>query len=86
MENGDLKDGRLPHPGRLHTTALGEARIKRNLSLTTEDVVRWCREKAEDDHVFICTRGKNWYVYAGDCVITIHRFSHTIITAHKHKG
>lgn len=30
---------------KLHTTDLGIIRIKKNLSLFTNDVVSWCREK-----------------------------------------
>jgi hypothetical protein len=66
----------------LHTTELGVERIKRNLGLTTNDVVGWCRQSilsAEN----IQRRGKNWYVYADKSVITVHAHSYTIITAHK---
>ena len=69
---------------KLHTTELGVVRIKRNLDLTSDDVVGWCREKVKvaDD---IVRRGKNWYVYARDVVITVNAHSFTIITAHKMK-
>ncbi len=30
---------------RLHTTDLGVYRIRKNLSLSTDDVVSWCKEK-----------------------------------------
>jgi hypothetical protein len=66
----------------LHTTELGAERIKRNLGLTTDDVVAWCRQSvlsAEN----IQRKGKNWYVYADKCVITVNAHSYTIITAHK---
>jgi hypothetical protein len=68
--------------GLLHTTELGIERIKRNLGLTTDDVVAWCRQSilsAEN----IQRQGKNWYVYAGKSVITVNAHSYTIITAHK---
>ncbi len=32
---------------KLHTTELGEIRIKRNLSLECDDTVRWCRDLRE---------------------------------------
>ena len=31
---------------RLHTTPLGAVRVKRNLSLQTDDIVPWCKEAA----------------------------------------
>ena len=67
---------------KLHTTELGAARIEKNLELKTEDVVNWCKRKTENAENII-RRGKNWYVYAGNCVITINAHSYTIITAHK---
>lgn len=70
---------------KLHTTELGEVRIKRNLALDTDNVVEWCRDKAESDHAVITRKGKNWYVDVDSCVITINAWSYTIITAHKAK-
>lgn len=70
----------------LHTTALGEVRIKRNLSLVTDDVVGWCKEAVRiygADASRVERRGKNWYVSGNDFVLTINAHSHTIITAHK---
>lgn len=66
----------------LHTTELGAERIKRNLGLTVDDVVQWCKESTlQADNML--KRGKNWYVYVGEVVITVHAHSYTIITAHK---
>ena len=73
----------LKNLDRLHTTELGIKRIKRNLSLETEDVVLWCKEKTESPEAVIIRKGKNWYVDAGGSVITINAHSYTIITAHK---
>lgn len=67
---------------RLHTTELGMERIKRNLSLETEDVVSWCREKILDETAEIERIGKNWYVTIKGCKITVNAHSYTIITAH----
>ncbi|MCL2480539.1 MAG: DUF3781 domain-containing protein [Spirochaetaceae bacterium] len=67
---------------KIHTTELGKERIKRNLELKTKDVVNWCLQKTKlADNII--RKGKNWYVYAGDSVITINAHSYTIITAHK---
>lgn len=45
---------------KLHTTKLGIERIKRNLSLETDDVVDWCKTKISSANVVITRRGKNW--------------------------
>ena len=69
---------------RLHTTLLGAERIKRNLALECDDVVDWCKQKAAQADE-ITRKGKNWYVRAGEAIITINANSFTIITAHKKK-
>lgn len=70
---------------RLHTTELGVARIKRNLSLETDDVIEWCKDKINADNAVITRKGKNWYVNADGCIITVNAYSYTVITAHKEK-
>lgn len=70
---------------KLHTTELGITRIKKNLSLETNDVVEWCADKIRSDHAIISRNGKNWYVNVDDCIITVNAHSYTIITAHKEK-
>lgn len=75
----------LKHLDKLHTTELGVVRIKNNLSLDTEDVVEWCKEKISSVNAIITRSGKNWYVNADNFVITINAHSYTIITAHKEK-
>jgi len=67
---------------KLHTTTLGALRIMRNLELETDDVVLWCKQKIMQADETI-RKGKNWYVYAENAVITINAHSCTIITAHK---
>jgi hypothetical protein len=69
---------------KIHTTELGIVRIKRNLDLKTDDVADWCKQKIEQADEII-RKGKNWYVYADNSVITINAHSYTIITAHKNK-
>lgn len=70
---------------KLHTTELGVIRIKRNLSLNTDDVVKWCKSKIQSPKSVITRSGKNWYVQVEDCIITVNTSSYTIITAHKKK-
>jgi len=69
---------------KLHTTALGVERIKKNLGLNTVDVVAWCKEKIKNADSVI-RKGKNWYVYVDNVILTINVHSFTIITAHKEK-
>ena len=67
---------------KIHTTELGVERIKRNLNLETGDVVNWCRQKIKNADEIV-RKGKNWYIYADNSVITVNAHSYTIITAHK---
>lgn len=66
---------------KLHTTELGVVRIKRNLSLETDDVVEWCIEKIKLSNAEIVRNGKNYYAEIDGCVITVNAHSFTIITA-----
>lgn len=68
---------------KLHTTELGVVRIKRNLSLDTENVVDWCKTKILSETASIVRKGKNYYVNVDNCIITVNAYSYTIITAHK---
>lgn len=70
----------------IHTTELGKIRIKKNLGLTFEDVIAWCKTVIFDKHTVITRKGKNWYARSSDCCITINAYSYTIITAHKVKN
>lgn len=81
----ERKSELLQNPERLHTTELGVERIRKNLSLDTDEVVTWCREKITSPNAVINRRGKNWYVEIEDCILTINAYSYTIITAHKKK-
>ena len=73
----------LSNLDKLHTTELGVLRIKRNLGLDIDDVVTWGKDKIRQADNII-RRGKNWYVYTGNTVITINAHSYTIITAHSY--
>ncbi len=70
---------------KLHTTKLGVERIKRNLQLEADSIVSWCRDQILKKDARIERRGKNWYILADDCKITVNAHSYTIITAHKIK-
>lgn len=75
----------LHNLSRLHTTELGVDRIRRNLSLDTDNVVEWCKDKISSNNAIISRKGKNWYINVDECIITVNAYSYTIITAHKKK-
>ena len=68
---------------KLHTTTLGITRIKRNLSLETDNTVAWCAKQIQSSTAVIARKGKNWYITINDYLITVNASSYTIITAHK---
>jgi hypothetical protein len=67
---------------KLHTTQMGVVRIKRNLCLTNDNVVEFCKNAIKNTERKIYRNGKNWYVEINDMIITINAHSFTIITAH----
>ncbi len=71
---------------KVHTTAMGIDRIRKNLGLDDIDVAAFCRSRILDKSAIITRRGKNWYVRINGCVITVNASSYTIITAHKEKA
>ena len=75
----------LENLDKLHTTELGVVRIKKNLSLDTDEVVDWCKAKIESPNAIITRNGKNWYIDVDGCMITVNAYSYTIITAHQAK-
>ena len=72
----------LSNIGKIHTTKMGIARIKRNLKLDINDVVDYCKNKVLDKDCNIHKQGKNWYCEIDNIKITINSYSYTIITAH----
>ncbi len=69
---------------RLHTTEMGAARIRKNLSLGEDaDVLACCKQRILCPDAVIEKRGKNWYVHTDGCVITVNAGSFTVITAHR---
>ena len=70
---------------KLHTTELGEERIRKNLCLSSLDVVGYCKEIIISNKENIIKRGKNYYITYSVGVITVNANSFTIITAKKRK-
>lgn len=79
------KEFLLSNIGKLHTTELGVTRIKRNLCLSSDDVVKYCKTKIIDEKSVVYKRGKNFYCEIDGEIITVNFYSFTIITAHKIK-
>ncbi len=67
---------------KIYTTEMGADRIKKNLKLNTNDVVKFCKNKILDKNCNIYKQGKNWYCEIDNIKITINSYSYTIITAH----
>lgn len=74
----------LQNLDKLHTTDLGVIRIQRNIELNT-DVINWCKDKIKSPFANITKRGKNFYIYVDDFIITVNSYSYTVITVHKKK-
>ena len=75
----------LKNMDKVHTTQMGIDRIKKNLGLTDEDAVKYCKDLVLSKDCVIYKQGKNWYCEVKGMVITINSYSYTIITAHKKK-
>ena len=67
----------------LHTTTMGEERIRRNAAPNEDDVIGWCKERITAPDAVIVRRGKNFYITSGGCTLTVNARSYTVITAHK---
>ena len=70
----------------LHTTTMGEERIRRNAAPNEDDVIEWCRDRIKAPDAVIERRGKNFYITSGGCTLTVNARSYTVITAHKMGG
>lgn len=70
---------------KVHTTEMGVDRIKRNIEVDVEDIVKYCIDKIKQENAVIERKGKNYYVSVDGIIITVNASSYTIITAHKEK-
>lgn len=73
----------LQNLDKLHTTEMGFVRIKKNLSLRTDDVIDYCKKIISSPDAVINRKGKNWYIAQDGCILTVNVYSFTVITAHK---
>ena len=68
---------------KIHTTLLGDKRIKKNLNLEEYiDSVEFCKEIIQSKNTNITLLGKNYYCLYKNIKIVINSYSYTIITAH----
>lgn len=73
----------LKNINKIHTTLLGDIRIKKNLKLEKNiDSVEFCKEIILDKEISITHIGKNYYCLYKNIKIVINSYSFTIITAH----
>ena len=86
MDGKDKSNELLNNIDKLHTTPLGMIRIKRNLSIVTDDVVDYLKTIIKGDKTTIYKNGKNWYckkqVDNTLIIITVNSYNYCIITAH----
>lgn len=80
------KEVLLSNLEKIHSTEMGIMRIRKNLQLTDEDVIDFCKGLIKNNKSNIYKKGKNWYIEFDDMRLTINSYSYTIITAHKIRG
>lgn len=78
----DTKD-LLENLDKIHTTAMGLERIRKNLNPGDADLVEYCKNIIMNRRCRIYRRGKNWYCEADGIRITVNAHSYTVITAHR---
>ena len=79
-----MKDELIKNIDLIHTTKLGEERIKRNLNIFS-DVILFTKKMILNDNSEITKVGKNYYVNVNNICITINSYNYCIITAKKVK-
>lgn len=67
----------------LHTTSLGEVRIKKNLGLECVNVIEFCKSLIQNEKCNVYKQGKNYYFELDNIKLTVNAKSFTVITAHK---
>ena len=77
-----MKETLIKNIEKIHTTKLGEERIKRNINCN-ENVIEFTKKCVLSSNTNIYKKGKNYYCETQDLIITINSYSYTIITAHK---
>lgn len=68
---------------KIHTTPMGEERIRKNLQMKDFDTVEYCKALIASENCRMNRQGKNWYCENRDVRITVNASNYTIITAHR---
>ena len=68
---------------KIHTTELGNKRIKKNLKIANVDIINYLKEIIKSDECIIYKKGKNYYCETADIIITINSYNFCVITAHR---
>ena len=68
---------------KVHTTAMGIDRIRKNLGLEDIDIAAFCRSRILDKSAIITRRGKNWYVRINGCVIMEKKYSKELLEKYR---
>lgn len=84
--NSNYKDVLLSNIGMIHTTDLGEMRIKRNLKINNLDIVSHIIDIIKNNNTIIYKKGKNYYCKMDNIIITINSYNYCIITVHVEKS
>ena len=82
LEYINNKNTLLSNIDKVHTTKLGEERIKNNLKLNINNVVDYLKDKISSKECIIYKKGKNYYCEIDNIKITINSYNYSIITAH----
>ena len=81
-----MKEELTKNINKIHTTEMGKERITKNLNLKNIDPVTYCINVLKNGNSIVELKGKNYYIKNENEIITINKYSYTIITAHKIKG
>ena len=78
--------GLVENLDKLHTTELGERRIRKNIGEDVSDAAEWAKAQIKSPSARIRRVGKNFQIETEQHSVTVNAGSLTIITAHKKRG
>ena len=81
LNNIDDKNLLYSNINKIHTTKLGNIRIKKNLQINN-NVIDYLKKLILNKKCLIYKKGKNYYCEINNTIITINSFNYCIITAH----
>lgn len=63
---------------RLNIRKSGEIRVIKNLALTTDDVLDWCKKLILNEKTVFESDRKHWYAYLGNDMLIVLMASYTV--------